>query len=197
MSKAKLKLAKMLNIQFAAVGSDKGPLHFDGDVLESGMSVYQLDEQGDLQPADDGEYLLDDGRVAVVVNGSVSEIQSDGGAAETEMETDITEPEKIPEDEEVTPEDFNDLVEVVRELVAEVEELSDDVDKLEDNFVKTNAELTKTKAELSKVKSDFAKAVSGRGEPAEGRDAKPANYQKQETGLPEKKRKAAEFFKEK
>ena len=71
----KSKLAAMLG-KFGNVTTDKATLSWDGDgELESGMEVYILDEEGNRQAVEDGDYTTEDGKVIVVVDGKVSEIK--------------------------------------------------------------------------------------------------------------------------
>lgn len=163
LTKTKLKLAKMLNIRYEAVETDKGPLHFDGDQITEGMAVFIMDAQGNLEPAPDGDYTLDDGRVAVVENGTVTRID-DGSEeeAETEME------EVVVETDEVSAEDFNDLVQIVNALNTELTDLKEEVQELEVEVKELDADYSRekkahqaTRDELAKIKADFARAVSG------------------------------------
>ena len=71
----KSKLAAMLG-KFGNVTTDKATLSWDGDgELEAGMEVYILDEEGNRQAVEDGDYTTEDGKVIVVVDGKVSEIK--------------------------------------------------------------------------------------------------------------------------
>lgn len=73
----KAKLAAMLG-KFGNVTTDKATLSWDGDgELEAGMEVYILDEDGNRQKPEDGDYTTEDGKVIVVVDGVVSEIKDD------------------------------------------------------------------------------------------------------------------------
>ena len=73
----KTKLAAMLG-KFGNVTTDKATLSWDGDgELEAGMEVYILDEDGNRQKPEDGDYTTEDGKVIVVVDGVVSEIKDD------------------------------------------------------------------------------------------------------------------------
>ena len=71
----KAKLAAMLG-KFGNVTTDKAILSWDGDgELEAGMDVYIEDADGNRNPAEDGDYTTEDGKVIVVVDGKVSEIK--------------------------------------------------------------------------------------------------------------------------
>ena len=61
---------------FAEVPTDNGTLEWDGEgELEAGKEVFITDEDGNRIPAPDGEYVTEDGKTIVVVEGKVSEIR--------------------------------------------------------------------------------------------------------------------------
>ena len=71
----KAKLAAMLG-KFGNVVTDKATLSWDGDgELEAGMEVYILDEEGNRNKPEDGDYTTEDGKVIVVADGIVTEIR--------------------------------------------------------------------------------------------------------------------------
>jgi hypothetical protein len=71
----KAKLAAMLG-KFGNVVTDKATLSWDGDgELEAGMEVYILDEDGNRQKPEDGDYTTEDGKVIAVADGIVTEIR--------------------------------------------------------------------------------------------------------------------------
>ena len=59
------------------VQTDKGKLEWDNEEedLKAGDAVYIRDEEGNRNPAPDGDYTTEDGKVIVVVDGKVSEIR--------------------------------------------------------------------------------------------------------------------------
>ena len=59
------------------VQTDKGKLEWDNEDedLKAGDAVYITDEDGNRNPAPDGDYTTEDGKVIVVVDGVVSEIK--------------------------------------------------------------------------------------------------------------------------
>lgn len=62
--------------KFGAVTTDRGPLEWDGeDDLKEGDRVYIVDEEGNRSEAPDGEYMTEDGKTIVVVDGAVAEIR--------------------------------------------------------------------------------------------------------------------------
>ena len=74
LSKFKAALAKMLQ-EFGNVTTDKGIISWDGDEdLKAGDAVYITDEEGNRNPAPDGDYTTEDGKVIKVADGKVTEI---------------------------------------------------------------------------------------------------------------------------
>jgi hypothetical protein len=72
----KLFAAITAYLQMGNVTTDKGILAWDGDEdLKEGDAVYILDEEGNRNPAPDGDYTTEDGKVIVVVDGKVAEIK--------------------------------------------------------------------------------------------------------------------------
>ena len=85
MSKFKKIMARLSKalVEFANVTTDKGILVWDGDDdLKAGDSVFIEDAEGNRNPAEDGDYKTEDGKVIKVVDGKVSEITD----AEAEVE---------------------------------------------------------------------------------------------------------------
>ena len=94
-----------------AVATDKGELFYEGD-LEVGTEVYALDLEGNQIPAEDGDYLLENGNVIVVAEGKVAEI------------IEFVEPT------EETPEETPEETEEVTALKAEIAELKKQIETL-------------------------------------------------------------------
>ena len=59
--------------ELASVATDKGDLLYDGE-LAVGTEVFVADAEGNQTPAEDGDYVLEDGRTIKVADGKVSEI---------------------------------------------------------------------------------------------------------------------------
>lgn len=63
-------------LTFGNVTTDKGVLAWDGeDDLKEGDEVFVEDAEGERTPAADGDYLTDDNKTIVVVDGKVAEIR--------------------------------------------------------------------------------------------------------------------------
>ena len=74
-TRIKAAIARIL-AQFGSVTTDKGILYWDGDDdLAVGMAVYHEDDEGNRIEAGDGEYVTEDEKVIVVVEGKVAEIR--------------------------------------------------------------------------------------------------------------------------
>ena len=74
LSKFKAALAKMLQ-EFVNVTTDTGVISWDGDEdLKAGDPVYVEDSEGNRNPAPDGDYTTEDGKVIKVADGKVTEI---------------------------------------------------------------------------------------------------------------------------
>lgn len=96
------------------VSTDKGFLFCDGEIAE-GKEIFELDAEGNIVPAEDGDYTLEDGKVVKVAEGKVAEI------AETAEVADI---EEAPSEEMTALKAENDALKAeVAELKAMVETL--------------------------------------------------------------------------
>ena len=121
--KLKIALKKALSLEFGRISTDKNELVFDGE-LAVGTEVFVEDENAELNPAADGEYVAEDGRTIVVAEGKVSEIR------EKEAEN---EPENVEEEvaaEEIVDEPAADPADSAEET-EETESLEDKVARLE------------------------------------------------------------------
>ena len=131
-----LSLKKAL-LQFAEVVTDKGTLTIDGE-LAVGVDVYVGDEV-----AADGEYVLEDGRIVVVMEGKVSEIKE----AEPTEPTEPAEPVANAEPTEPATEPaYDEKQAVINELTAKVAELEAEIIEKENKITELEAKL----AELEK-----------------------------------------------
>ena len=133
----KLLTLKKALLQFAEVTTDKGTLTIDGE-LAVGVDVYIGDEN-----APDGEYVLEDGRIIVVVEGKVSEIKEEDPAEPTEpvANAEPTEPATEP-----TEPAYDEKQAVINELTAKVADLEAELIEKENKITELEAKL----AELEK-----------------------------------------------
>ena len=72
-NKIKLTLKSLL-MKCGSVETDKAVLQYDGEELEVGMEVFVESEEGDVVPAEDGEYVAGE-KTYVVSEGKVTEIR--------------------------------------------------------------------------------------------------------------------------
>ena len=90
------------------VTTDKGILSWEGDdELEAGMAVFVEDSEGAKAPAEDGEYVVADGKKIIVADGKVAEIVDPEAeiapAAEPEVEPEAPVAEEQPVEAEEEP----------------------------------------------------------------------------------------------
>ena len=138
----RLKLAKMLNIKFESVTTDKATLHYDGE-LEVGSEVFEYDEEGNLLIPDDGVYETED-KTITVEDGIVTAIEDkveeeepveDEELVEMEEETEIVENSQLARIETLESQ-VQALVEIIKELVGTVDEVSEEVEVIDEEFRK-------------------------------------------------------------
>lgn len=140
----RLKLFSLL-CQFESIKTDKGELVVD-KTLEEGVEAY-IGEN----PAEDGEYVLEDERIVVIKDGKVAEIK------EKEVEEEKVEEEKVEEvKEDVEAEEVKEEEVVEEEVKEETTEDEVDVEALK----KENEELKAKIVELEeKIKELNEKPV--------------------------------------
>ena len=75
-NRLKAAIAKLLAMEFGNITTDRGVLSWDGDEdLKEGDSVFVEDGEGNRTPAEDGDYVTEDNKTIVVVDGKVAEIR--------------------------------------------------------------------------------------------------------------------------
>ncbi len=165
LEKFKARLAKLL-VQFGAATTDKGAIFWDGDEdLKAGIAVYIEDENGERQPAPDGDYKTDDDKTIKVVDGKVAEISDpkaevaakgqgeggEGGAAGTPA----PEPAKTSD-----PDGKDGDLETLRKELEEAKRHQEESDKrlsdIEASLEKVLAALDKANIELRAIKKQPA-----------------------------------------
>lgn len=138
----RLKLCRLL-LHFGMVETDKGTLNYEGE-LAVGLEVYTEDENGEMIPATDGEYVInEDGRTIVVVDGKVSEIRevvvTETGTTEEDLaeETGVTATTETTEETPDYEQAINTLLEAVEALTERVEAIAADVEELKKQNIPT------------------------------------------------------------
>ena len=116
------------------IQTDKGKLEWDDESrdLKEGDAVYLVDEDGNRNPAPDGDYTTEDGKVIRVADGKVTEILDDRAEVAPEMAE-----EDIPEMDALKAE--NDA------LKAENESLKAEIESLKAALAAKEEDLTKLK----------------------------------------------------
>ena len=108
----RIKLMKQF-LKFGSVTSDKGELYYEGEVGKE-LEVFVEGEDGEMVPAEDGEYVVDK-QIWVIVEGKVSEIK--------EVEEPKPEPKPEPVAQVDAPVEPTEEVKALEAKVKELEEL--------------------------------------------------------------------------
>lgn len=138
------ELARKILCEFGEVATDKGILTWNGNEdLKAGDDVNQMDADGNESKAEDGEYVTDDNKTIVVVDGKVSEIRDP--EAEVDSELPNPEQENAPEDNQ-NPEENAPEAEQPDEKDARIAELEAEIEEKDARI----AELEAKVAELEK-----------------------------------------------
>lgn len=83
------RLAKAI-VSLGNITTDKGVLSWDGDEdLKAGDNAYIEDENGERTAAADGDYVTEDGKTIVIVDGKVSEIKDPKAEVATETDPSV------------------------------------------------------------------------------------------------------------
>ena len=141
MNKSKLLTLKMALLKFAEVTTDKGTLTIDGE-LAVGAEVF-IEVEGEVVPAADGEYVLEDGRIVVVAEGKVSEIKEAEPAEPTEPAEPVANAEPTEPAEPVANAEPTDTSAqaVINELTAKVADLEAELIEKENKITELEAKL--------------------------------------------------------
>lgn len=141
-----LKLAKML-LNLKMVESDKGTLIIESD-LAVGVEVSIEDAEGNVIPAEDGEYIIDNQKVEIK-DGKIESIEVLEPTPEPEPEPMAEEPtpepikENEPDEKDLKIEELEGLLKdrdaVIEELTAKIKELEDKLNKPVEEPVKMSA----------------------------------------------------------
>lgn len=127
----RIALAKLL-LKLAAVSTDKGELTYEGD-LAVGTEVY-VQNGDEIAPAEDGEYVAEDGQTLVIADGKIAEIKEAEQPAEEEAPAETEEPvqeEEAPAETEEPTEEPAETNDEVEELKRQLEEKDAKIAELE------------------------------------------------------------------
>lgn len=144
-----LKLAKML-LNFKMIESDKGTLIIDSE-LAIGAEISIESEEGEVLPAPDGEYVIENQKITVE-GGKVAEIEPiEEEKEETETETEekleeetaTEEPSNEPDEKDLRIAELEGLLKdrdaIIEELTAKIKELEEKLNKPVEEPVKMAA----------------------------------------------------------
>lgn len=125
---AKVKIAlRSLLLKAGAVETEKGTLLYDAEEIEVGTEVYVENAEGEIVPAEDGEYVAGD-TTYVVAEGKVTEVRKEETKEEENVEVESVEqePEADSADEQDEPESedasVEDRVKILEQALGEMRE---------------------------------------------------------------------------
>lgn len=146
-----LKLAKIL-LNFKMINSDKGTLIIDSELIV-GAEISIEGENGEVLPAEDGEYVIENQKI-MVEGGKVVAIEPIEETTETEEEIkeepveeemveEPTEPTEEPDEKDLRIAELEGLLKdrdaIIEELTAKLKELEDKLNKPIEEPVKMSA----------------------------------------------------------
>lgn len=167
LTKLRIELSKLL-AKFNDVKTSAGVLTYDGsedEDLRAGMSVYTMDtDTGEYKPAEDGDYVTEDGKTIVVKEGRVesitdpkAEVDPEEGMSTVEVAAACgTKKVNAAEEEVADPMVQTDGVkesetDAIDAIHREINELYDIVDKLTKKVAELEAKGTETKETVEKM----------------------------------------------
>lgn len=168
--KLKIMLKSMLSLKLGSVVTDKAELVWDGEEdLVAGTEVFvrggDPEDNAELQPAPDGDYTTEDGKVIKVVDGKVSEIldpKAEVADEPVEEKTEEIQQEENPEVDPVEePEQEDDRTEEDRIAALEnkVAEFLEGLNKIVNSIAGIEDRLGVVEEKLAKVEEPAAEPV--------------------------------------
>ena len=168
----KLALKSVLSLKFGAVGTDKGKILWDGDEdLKVGDEVF-VEVEGEDEPiaAPDGEYITEDNKTIVVVDGKVAEIrdpeaevadepESEGDQVESGITAAEEEPAVEPADEpevETEPEAEEDRIAA---LEARIDAIVEGINQIVNSIAALEGRIAEVEGKLASVEAPAADPV--------------------------------------
>lgn len=167
--RARLKLAKMLNIKFEEVKTETAELLIDGEV-EVGVEVFMYDDEGNLTIPADGEYKYEDS-ILVIEGGIITEIKGTEPQPEEEednkVETEMEETEEPVEDPmtarvEALEAQVKVLAEIIKEITGAVDEVKDEVEVIDSEFKKAVGKSVEQPIEKKEIKQSKQSSLTDR-----------------------------------
>lgn len=168
-NKLKVLLKSILSLKFGAVETDKGRLVWDGEEdLKEGDEVF-VEGEGEetVKPADDGEYLTEDGKTIVVVEGKVAEIRDPEAevapeeAVEESAEEEVKAEEELPEpaDEETPAEEEPEAEDRLATLEEKVQAIVDGLNEIINSIAALEGRIAEVEGKLAKVEAPAADPI--------------------------------------
>jgi hypothetical protein len=195
----RLKLAKLLSM-FAEITTNEGVVFdYEGD-LEIGTEVFTPDENGELVPVSDGEYVFDEkkyivksGKIETITVEEVIEEEKPAVEEEPANEPAPEEEEKPAneEEEEAPKEEEEPKTEEEEEKPAEEEEVKED-DEKDAKIAELEAKLAEAEAKIAELEEKIAKAEEPVDEPADEKFKKQEKVEKENYNLVAKLREIRE-----
>jgi hypothetical protein len=132
-------------------------ISYESESLEKGVPLFVLDEAGNRLPAPDGEHVLEDGSVIVVIEGIVSEVKPAEPIEEEEMSGDAA-----PTAKPLNESDVKRIVETIvketvfsnAEYVAKFEAIENENKELKSEVEKLSALLKETFSIVEKISAE-------------------------------------------
>lgn len=166
----KLALKSVLSLKFGAVNTDKGRILWDGDEdLKVGDEVFvEVEGEDEPIPAEDGDYITEDGKTIVVVDGKVAEIkdpeaevapESEGDQVESGITAAEEEPAAEPADEEPSEEPEASVEDRIAALEGKVAEIIDGINAIVNSIAALEGRIAEVEGKLAKVEAPAADPV--------------------------------------
>lgn len=162
----KVMLKNILSIKMGEVNTDKGRLVWDGEEdLKAGDEVFQIVDD-EPKPAEDGEYITDDGKTIVVAEGKVAEIKDP--EAEVAPEEPVEEVSVEAAEEELPePADEPEIVEEPVEEEDRIANLEDKVNAILEGLNEIVNAIAGLEGRISEVEGKLASVEAPAAEPIE------------------------------
>jgi len=166
----KMALKKVLSLEMGEISTDKGRLIWDGnDDLKEGDEVFvNVENDDEPQPAPDGEYITEDGKTIVIVEGKVAEIRDAEAEVapeeveETIEETQAAEEEEVPapaDEPEVEPEEEETIDSRVAALEEKIAAILDGINGIVNAVAELEGRIAEVEGKLAKVEAPAADPV--------------------------------------
>ena len=167
--KLKIMLKSMLSLKLGSVVTDKAELIWDGEEdLVAGTEVFvrggDPEDNAELQPAPDGDYTTEDGKIIKVVEGKISEIVDNNAEVEetVEEQTEEIQQEENPEVDPVEePEQEDERTEEDRIAALEnrVNEFLEGLNKIVNSIAGIEERISAVEEKLASVEAPAAEPV--------------------------------------